>query len=251
MQRTIRIWGSAGLAMALSVLLSGCVTPADHEKLRRRVIDMERSGGAAGGGRERLAEIASQMAQLEQQNAELRGRVEVVEHRAEEALGEARAARQQMAEMQARMTAGTAAPRPEPTEASEPGVSPAELDAYRRAYAAWRDDDPGTCVDRFRNFLQTYASSPYADDAAYWMADCYFKQGDFKTAVLRFDDVVNRYPTGNKAADALYRQGEALLRMGPGYGGAAGKAFERVLKEYPESARAGEARRQLDLLKAS
>jgi TolA-binding protein len=82
------------------------------------------------------------------------------------------------------------------------------------------------------------------------LADCHFKQGDFKTAVLRFDDVVNRYPTGNKAADALYRQGEALLRMGPGYGNAAGKAFERVLKEYPDSARAAEAKRQLDLLKS-
>ena len=57
-----------------------------------------------------------------------------------------------------------------------------------------------------------------------------------------------RYPTGNKAADALYRQGEALLRLGPGYGKAAGKAFERVLREYPDSARAPEAKRQLGLL---
>ena len=80
------------------------------------------------------------------------------------------------------------------------------------------------------------------------MADCHFKQGDYKTAVLRFDDVVSRYPEGNKAADALYRQGEALLRLGPGYGKAAGKAFERVLNEYPDSGRATQAKRQLDLL---
>jgi TolA-binding protein len=80
------------------------------------------------------------------------------------------------------------------------------------------------------------------------MADCYFKQGDYKTAILRFDDVVSRYPTGNKAADALYRQGEALLRLGPGYTKAAGKAFQRVLREYPESDRAVEARRQLEIL---
>jgi TolA-binding protein len=61
---------------------------------------------------------------------------------------------------------------------------------------------------------------------------------------------VARYPTGNKAPDALYRQGEALLRLGPGYGKAAGKAFERVIAEYPDSARAQEARKQLDLLGA-
>ena len=96
--------------------------------------------------------------------------------------------------------------------------------------------------------MQTYPASAYADDATYWMADCYFKNGDYKTAVLRFDGVVTGYPTGNKAADALYRQGEALLRLG--HGKAAGRAFERVIKEYPDSARAPEAKKQLDLLGA-
>ena len=98
--------------------------------------------------------------------------------------------------------------------------------------------------------MQTYASSAYADDAAYWMADCYFKHGDYKTAVLRFDDVVTRHPQSGKAPDALYRQGEALLRLGPGFSKAAGKAFERVVKEYPDSARAAEAKKQLDLLRS-
>ena len=96
--------------------------------------------------------------------------------------------------------------------------------------------------------MQTYPASPYADDATFWLGDCYFKQGNFSAAVLRFDDVARRYPDGNKAADALYRQGEALLRMG--HAQAAGDAFERVLEEYPDSARAPEAKRQLDLLGA-
>jgi len=141
--------------------------------------------------------------------------------------------------------AAAQAPRPAPT--GEPGGT-GVIEAYRAAYAAWRNDDTEACIDQFRQFLQTNASSAFADDAAFWMADCYFKQGDYKTAILRFDDVVSRYPAGNKAADALYRQGEALLRLGPGYSKAAGKAFERVLKEYPESDRAVEARRQLEIL---
>lgn len=147
------------------------------------------------------------------------------------------------------------APTPDPNSSVipvEPGAgSPGGtgvIEAYRSAYAAWRNDDTQACIDQFRQFLQTNASSPFADDASYWMADCYFKQGDYKTAILRFDDVVSRYPGGNKAADALYRQGEALLRLGPGYTKAAGKAFERVLKEYPASDRAIEARRQLEIL---
>lgn len=138
---------------------------------------------------------------------------------------------------------------PRPAATGAPGGT-GVIEAYRSAYAAWRNDDTEACIDQFRQFLQTNASSPFADDAAFWMADCYFKQGDYKTAILRFDDVVSRYPKGNKAADALYRQGEALLRLGPGYTKAAGKAFERVIREYPESDRAVEARRQLEILGA-
>lgn len=243
-------WGAGMLALVLLAGAAGCVTPAEHEKLRRRVVDLERGGAAKGGSSERVAELGAQLAQLEQQDAELRGQLEVIQHKMEEALTEARAARAETAKLAARIDSvgGAAAAATPEVSAGDQGVGPDELQAYRQAYAAWRADDPGTCIDRFRSFLQTYPSSPYADDAAYWMADCYFKQGDFKTAVLRFDDVVNRYPSGNKAPDALYRQGEALMRMGPGYGSAAGKAFERVLKEYPDSARAAEAKRQLDLL---
>src|SRR5262245_33094293 len=196
---------AAALALALLLGASGCVTTAEHEKLRRKVIDLERGSTAKGGSRERVAELGAQLAKLEQQDAELRGQLEVLQHKIDEALNEARAARVETAKLAQRIDGGSgaAAATPEVSSAGEEGVAPAELAAYREAYAAWRGDDPGTCIDRFRTFLQTYPSSPYADDAAYWMADCYFKQGDFKTAVLRFDDVVNRYPSGNKAPDAL------------------------------------------------
>ena len=83
------------------------------------------------------------------------------------------------------------------------------------------------------------------------MADCYVKLGDLKTAILRFDDVAGRYPEGNKASDALYRQGETLLELGPSYGSAARKAFERVVNEYPQSPRALEAKDQVKTLEAS
>jgi tol-pal system protein YbgF len=239
---------STGIAL-LCVALSGCVTVAEFRKLENEVIDMQRGGGPAPQPGERLADIGTRLDELERRLGELQGRLEVAEHRSEEALSEARAARGASASANASPAPDAVAPDEMPEEAA-PGASPEEVQAYREAYAAWRAGDATTCVDRFRQFLQTYADSTYADDAAYWMADCYFKHGDYKTAILRFDDVAARYPSGNKAADALYRQGEALLRLGPGYGKAAGKAFERVLSEYPDSARAPEAKRQLDLLRS-
>ncbi len=236
--------GSTGVMVCvLAMGLAACVTPAEHRKLQRRVHVLE---GGASPDRARVADIGARIDALEQELARINGRLEESEHKVDQALAEARAARRDAA-----TGSGGASPPEQPGGEATPAASNSdELDAYRDARTAWSDGNVDVCIDRFRNFLQTYPSSSYAENASYWMADCYFKRGDFKTAVLRFDDVVARYPKGTRAPDALYRQGEALLRLGPGYGKAAGKAFERVVKEYPDSARAPEARKQLDLLRA-
>lgn len=239
--------GARGLALALVGMLAAsalaCATPAELRKLQNRVTDLERNG-TGGPDRDRLADLRAGMAELQQAVDALNGRLEVVERQAEQAVEEARAARRE-----ANVAPG-AAPPADPTAAAAPPGEPVsqEVASYRDAYAKWRSNDTAGCVDRFGKFLQTYPASDYADDATYWLADCYFKQGNYSAAVLRFDDVARQYPTGDKAPDALYRQGEALLRMG--HGTAAGNAFEKVLRDYPDSPRAPEAKRQLELLKA-
>lgn len=263
---TILRWAACLLALSLA---SGCVTVAEFRKLEREVIDLKRANRGGNGEmppRARLAELASRLETLERETQQLVGRVEVAEHRAGEALEEARSARQDAALQPpvgpvgpvGAVEPGAAAVEgpvpgaadpdgPQIADPAEASVS-AEVSAYRAGYAQWRSGAWESCIDQFREFLQTYPSSSYADDAAYWLADCYFKQGDYKTAILRFDDVVTSYPDGNKAPEALYRQGEALLKLGPQFGKAAGKAFERVVNEYPSSGRATEAKRQLELL---
>jgi len=236
-----RLAGAAATALLVSSL--GCATVAEMRKLERRVARAE----AAGGGAERRA-VADAVAEIDALRADvdaLRGRLEVAEKTAADALGEARRARQEIAR---RSVGGGDAAQPE-AAAQEPPEQPplsAELRDYREAYAAWRGDDLDRCIDLFRAFLQTHPSSSYGDDATFWEADCHFKKGDFKQAAIRFDDVVRYFPEGNKAADALYREGEALLRLG--YQKAARKAFERVIDEYPDSGRAQEASRQIQVI---
>lgn len=239
--RVLRI---AGFAAALASV--ACVTPAEFRKVQNRVTDIERTSGRVGSGgeRTRLADLGTQIDDLQRSVQELQGRLEVAEHRAQEALDEARAARSEAS----RPGTGVGAAPLAGGEASDATDMSQEMQDYRAAYAEWRSENGAGCIDRFTKFLQTYPASDHADDATYWLADCYFKQGNFSAAVLRFDDVARQYPKGNKAADALYRQGEALLRMG--HGKAAGNAFEKVLRDYPNSARASEAKRQLDLLSA-
>jgi len=235
----------------------GCVTVAEHRKLERRVIDMQRSQGGDE-ARAQLADLVAELDELRAQIRQLSGRLEESEKVAQQSLEEARKARREAAAAAIGQGASPAPAGGDGAATAEDGTAGAiagsaseadlsdELKSYQAGLAAWRNKEYPACIDRFRSFLQTYASSSRADDAAFWIADCHFKQGEFKNAVLRFDDVVRNYPTGNRAPDALYRQGESLLKLGPGFHEAARRAFERVLKEYPDSARAAEARKQLD-----
>jgi tol-pal system protein YbgF len=233
--------------LAVGLVAMGCVTPAEHRKLQRKLSESQRSGEPAA-DRGAVADLSADMQSLRTEIAELRGRVDVAEKKASDALRQASLARKEIARTRSDAANGEGAAAPA-ASGNIPDEAPAkEIQFYREAYASWRSGNTDTCIDQFRTFLQTYPSSPYADDAAYWMADCHFKKKDYRTAVLRFDDVVRKYPEGNKAPDALYRQGESLLKLGPGFGEAARRAFERVVKEYPNSARAPEASQQIELI---
>jgi len=232
-----------GIAAMIAAL--GCATPAEMRKLQNRVSAIEHGGGKTATGRDRVAELGTEVEELRRTVDGLNGRLDEEDRQVKQALEEARTARKEA------NGSGGGAPTAAAPDANAPGAPSAagdsqEVQQYRAALAKWREGDSAACVDLFGKFLQTYPASEYADDATYWLADCYFKQGNFSAAVLRFDDVARQYPSGDKAADALYRQGEALLRMG--HGTAAGNAFEKVLRDYPNSARAPEAKRQLQLL---
>ncbi len=256
----IGAWGGLVLGALVAVAATGCVTVAEHRKLEQQVLSQKQ--GAQGDQRRLIADLRAELRTLEERVNLLEGRLESAEHETKRAHEEARRARQEAARIPGSSTpgsrattaaspgAGSAPPAPAAVEGRPPAGTPTEeVGAYRSARIEWREGRWDGCIDRFGSFLQTYPASGYADDAAFWLADCHFKRGDYKTAVVRFDDVVVRYPDGDRSADALYRQGEALLRLGPGYSKAASRAFERVMKEYPSSERAQEAKRQLELLK--
>jgi tol-pal system protein YbgF len=267
----VRIVAGRGITAALVGLLAssfGCATVAELRKVEARVIDLERGRPGGGNGlREQVADYVADIDSLRDEIRTLEGRLEVTEKAAADALQDARKARVELAQIKVGKRAGGGAARDGGTvvatasvatqvpgaaiDSSGGGIAPetlsVEIEAYRSAHAAWQNEETEICVERFREFLQTYPTSPYADDAAFWMADCHYKQAEYKKAVLRFDEVVRNYPAGNKAPDALYRQGESLLKLGPGFREAAKRAFERVIKEYPESVRATEAKKQLKL----
>jgi tol-pal system protein YbgF len=241
---TRRALRATALSLACALPL-GCATVAEQHKLEYEVNKLKTGSSLQEQGK-RIAELSAELEAVRAEVAELRGRVDVAEHTASEALDDAQKARKEAASAEAEAGEPLAATEGEPADAEGPASE--ELALYREAYDAWRTNDYATCVDRFGRFLQSFASSKYADDAAFWLADCHYRQGDLKTAILRFDEVATGHPESDKAPEALFRQGEALLQMGPQYSKAAQKAFQRVVDNYPDSKRARDAKERLAII---
>ncbi len=246
----MRKWSNgAALGAWIALVLgtgTGCISTAEFRKLEYEVNKIRVGQDTA--PTDGVADLRTEVESLRGDVTRLEGRLEVAEHQARKALEEAEAARLEAAQPRGGEPEPVPGDEPLPPEEPPAGATSLELGAYREAYDAWRTDDNEDCIGRFSGFLQSYPASQYADDASYWLADCHYKSGDYKNAILRFDDVANRFPESDKAPEALYRQGEALLQLGPGFAKAARGAFQRILDEYPGSRRAKAAADQLELL---
>jgi tol-pal system protein YbgF len=102
---------------------------------------------------------------------------------------------------------------------------------YRRSYEALRLGKHDEAADGFREFLRHYTAHDLADNAQYWLGECYYDLKDFTSAVREFRRVVERFPHGNKVPDALLKVGYSYLALGSVDAGK--QTLEQLIRSYP------------------
>ena len=85
-------------------------------------------------------------------------------------------------------------------------------------------------------------------DGEYSVGNFYYKRGANPAAANRLLDVVNQYPLYSKADEALWELGDSYMRMGPRFRKDAGNAYARIVKDYPLSGLADDAKKKLNEL---
>lgn len=124
------------------------------------------------------------------------------------------------------------------------GGSPQRL--YDTAWADYAGGQWALAVSGFEAYISTYPRSEMTDDAAFYVGETYFLQGDFQGAVDAYEEVVVNYPTGDKVPEAAYKRGLAFDRLGEPE--RARESFELVVTGYPDSRMAALAQQLLDRL---
>ena len=96
----------------------------------------------------------------------------------------------------------------------------------------------------FEEFLRRSPESDLADDAQYWVGECYFALKDYRRAILEFRRVIDQYPFGNKVPQSFFKVGLSYLALGER--DRAAENLETVVQAFPKSDVATVARATLD-----
>lgn len=141
--------------------------------------------------------------------------------------------------------AAPAAPAPNPASDPDKGAVPADLvgSTYDSASRQMSNGDYDEAIQSYRNFLHDNSSSPYADDAQFWIAESYFKKGQYHRAIIEFQQVSVNYGSGDRAPAALLRQAEAFRIVGDRVD--ARLSLQKVINKYPGTSEAAKASRML------
>lgn len=94
----------------------------------------------------------------------------------------------------------------------QPSLSPKEV--FDMAYSDYLKGSFALAIDGFTIYREQFTDSPLADDALYWIGECYFSQKKFEQAVNQFNDLILDYPQGDKVAAAYLKKGISLTELG-------------------------------------
>jgi len=106
-------------------------------------------------------------------------------------------------------------------------------DLYRSALDRFTQEDFQGSILEFEEFVANHPDHDLADNAQYWIGECYYAQKKFEQAVVEFGKVEKHYSGGNKAPAALLKKGLALKELGRDQ--EARGVLGDVISKYPAS----------------
>jgi len=271
------------LAVCLvAILATGCVTPQDIEGLNAQLADIQRQvlqiqkqapskeevssqvsnlGASVGRQMESLlkteADMQVKLQDLSSQIDELQAKLEDTNYRLAQLSQQIAATNQELKSFRSVPPAvpeGTIGGDPQqpvqppPQNPGAPrgsvgntGADPQTL--YNSAYNDYLKGSYDLAMREFQEYLANFPTTELADNATYWIGECFYRQRRFRQAVEQFDTVLERYSRSDKVAAATLKKGYALLELGERSQGVV--QLRHVIKQYPNSDEANLARQRL------
>jgi len=109
-----------------------------------------------------------------------------------------------------------------------------------RDYTGGKND---LASQEFTDYLKFYPNTDLAGNCYFYLGELQFRAANYQQAVQSYDQVLQNFPSGNKAASAQLKKGFALIELGKQDDGVS--ELRHVVQRYPHSPEALQARERL------
>ena len=120
---------------------------------------------------------------------------------------------------------------------------------YANALRDYNGGKTDLAGQEFGDYIKFYPNTDLAGNAYFYMAELQFRAGNYQQAVTNYDQVLQNFPSGNKAASAQLKKGFALIEMGQKDDGV--QELRHLIQRYPKTSEAVQARERLRKLGVS
>jgi tol-pal system protein YbgF len=253
----------AALLAALAVSQAGAQGLFDDNEARRRIEllrqevtenqrqiaeQLKKLDAAVAGAsnRDALIQLATQVENLNNDLARMRGQLEVLGNQMETA---DRRQKDLYLDIDTRLrkleqTREQTASPDKPAAPPDAEVSQAETRAYQAALDQFKLGNYALAVSAMQGFLVTYPNSKLAPNAQYWVGMAHSGQRDYKAAIAAQRKLLAVWPESEKAPDAMLSIAASQETMGDRK--SAQKTLEELLGKYPKSSAATSAKQRLN-----
>ncbi len=216
----------------LPMLALGCTSSRDLEEIKSQLSDLqlqvlqlekqapskdeivELEASIASRVDEILRSQAEMQAELEQLSSgvgQLEGKLEDTVYRLQQLVQRITATNQ---ELQALRDAAEEARNRVVPSRRQP-VNPTDPQAvYDAAYNGYLQGNLDLAILGFRQYVEAFPDTELADNAAFWIGECLYRQGKYQQAIAQFDDVLTDYQGSDRTPSALLKKGYAYLQLG-------------------------------------
>jgi tol-pal system protein YbgF len=138
-----------------------------------------------------------------------------------------------------------ATPGPAMASGSAPAPEAAAIEqrAYDAALDQFKAGNYAGAIASFNAFVKTYAKSPLAPSAYYWIGNSQFALKDYRAAIATQRQLLANFPGNPKAPDALLNIATCQFELGDG--AASRRTLEELIAKHPQSEAAVKAKQRL------
>src|ERR1700734_1590919 len=174
-------------------------------------------------------QLSGQIQALNDSLDELKARLAKVSKQLEDMQGAQQSQAAQTAQQQAQQQAQAQAPPPDVL--------------YNNALRDYNGAKNDLAIQEFSDYVKFYPNTDLAGNCYYYLGEIQFRQANYQQAAQSYDQVLQNFPSGNKAASAQLKKGFALLELGKQDDGVS--ELRHLIQRYPHSPEALQARERL------